>query len=333
MSLGRGPPPARVATGRELRERHRVDEDLVVGQAADREVRTGVRLRRGQKGRVERQRAQQVDPTARDPLPQPLEVRIRPDAPIVRRADGVHGHEGTEAPGAGRTGRCGEEQGRLGCPRTFERQVMPAGRDRPSRDRRQVERNPHPRPAGSAGARRAVATQRGGEEARLTSPSSSSRLSQTSSYATEAGSVATTADGRSIHCTSTGSSWRRFVASCCSRRTLPARSGDESGTPSAWRRATTTSVSASWVPAFDVLIARRYAVVAGERSQVRFQASRVGLRGWRGSRAPECRPTSAGCSSRSSVRRAPSPGGRSRATRRPGSGSKEGTRLWRATSR
>ena len=143
-------------------ECRRIDEDLVVGEAADGEVGTRVGLRRLEKGWIERKRAQQVDSTPRDPLPEMPQCRIRPDTPVVLRANGMHGHEGAEAPGARRAGRCRQKQRRLRCARTLERHVVPSGGDRPSRDRREVERELDvraarigaPRPAAQGGGER-----------------------------------------------------------------------------------------------------------------------------------------------------------------------------------
>ena len=128
-----------VGAGPELGERHRIDEDLVVGQAAHREVGTRVGARRGEKGRVQRERAEQVDAVPRDPLAEPLEVGIRPDTPVVLRANGMHGHERTESPGRDRAGRCRKEQGRIRRPDAFERQVVSPDRDDTTGDRREVD--------------------------------------------------------------------------------------------------------------------------------------------------------------------------------------------------
>jgi hypothetical protein len=83
--------------GAELWQRHRVDEDLVVRQPADREVRARVRWLLQECG-IQWQGAEERTAPGRNPFAQVPHVGVAPDAPVRRRAHRIERHEGAPQP-------------------------------------------------------------------------------------------------------------------------------------------------------------------------------------------------------------------------------------------
>ena len=162
---------------------------------------------------------------------------------------------------------------------------------------------------------------------------SSSMLKRTWRGSTPSGKVTVTGACLPVRCTTTGSTIRRASTRRLALRASAASSGSSSGTSKERNSAKTTSLSATRVEPS----AARYETSTPLRraSSPRAKGRVVTARspGCRGCRAQGCRPSRAGSWLRSSARRWPFPGGRSRASGPFGRARSAGSRASAATAR